>query len=255
MSVGVGVAQPPPLMRQEAKQRIEHPYSFSALSPPPRSSSRHSTLCSPTLPNTPTTPNTPASVHGTRHDSVITVNSSTYGSTVSFPSTAHSNYTSSSSAFHRPTDLEESDEDLLASAWRHPLAVHAEPVPAMPLHVEEMRTRRARGGVGTWHIPSAETLCAQIGHDASPRLHRCFLNAFMVPVASYDHFATTRCKRCGLAIVHDDESCKRCPAHWLRAKTGVDETAWLGTRSRLVIDERNTATANRLLSPQTSHVH
>jgi hypothetical protein len=53
----------------------------------------------------------------------------------------------------------------------------------MPLHVEDLRTQRSRGGVGTWHIPSAETLCAQIGHDARPRLHRCFLNAFMVPVA------------------------------------------------------------------------
>ncbi|BEI87559.1 uncharacterized protein CcaverHIS019_0102770 [Cutaneotrichosporon cavernicola] len=238
-------------MHKEEKQRIEvHPYSLSALSPPARSpTSQQSTLCS--------LPTSPKSARGKRNDSVITVKSTSTntGSTASFPSDIHSDYTASSSAFHRPgIDYEESDEDLLASAWRHPLAVHAEPVPAMPLHIEEMRTRRSRGGIGTWHIPSAETLCAQIGHDARPHLHRCFLNAFMVPVANCDLFATTRCKRCNLLITHDDESCTRCPARWLREKTGVDETSWLGTRSRLIVDDQSAQTVNRLLTPQTSRL-
>ncbi|CAK9785300.1 unnamed protein product [Cutaneotrichosporon oleaginosum] len=251
-AVAVAIPMPPPaVMLKDLKQRIEvHPYSLSALSPPPRSPtsprSPRSTLCSmPASPGStlcmPTSPRSKAKAH----DSVITVKSvsTRTGSTVSFPSDVHSEYTSTS-AFSRPRDDEETDEDLLASAWRHPLGtLRAEPVPEMPLPVEDMRTQRARGGVGTWHIPSAETLCAQIGHDARPRLHRCFLNAFMVPVACSDHFATTRCKRCNLAVPHDDESCTRCPARWLRDKTGVDETSWLGTRSRLLVDDEACALA------------
>lgn len=47
--------------------------------------------------------------------------------------------------------MEEGDEEpdteaLLASAWRYPMGtLRAEPVPGMPLHVEDIKTQTARG--------------------------------------------------------------------------------------------------------------
>lgn len=49
--------------------------------------------------------------------------------------------------------MEEYDEDdteaLLASAWRYPMGtLRAEPVPGMPMHVEDIKTQTSRGTYG-----------------------------------------------------------------------------------------------------------
>lgn len=113
------------------------------------------------------------SPHAKPHDSVLTVktmSTAPSGSTVSFPS----DYTNSSTHLYRcklrPSSCwslhlltsarntleltEEGDEEseteaLLASAWRYPMGtLRSEPVPGMPLHVEDIKTQTARGTYG-----------------------------------------------------------------------------------------------------------
>lgn len=67
-------------------------------------------------------------------------------------------------------ELEEGDDKekaaLLAEPWttHRPLhSPHSPPLPALPHDTE------SGPGQGEWHIPSAGSLCVQIGHDLHPR--------------------------------------------------------------------------------------
>lgn len=107
-----------------------------------------------------------------------------------------------------------------------------------------LKTHEVSSSLEAWQLPSSRNQMR--AKDENNQLtRRC------------NQFATTRCRRCNLAVEHDDESCTRCPAKWLREKTGVDETGNLGTRSHLLLDDQTcTLVASRTgiaLAPQISN--